>query len=138
MPWYFFYGKVLDKPLDEMEAFIRAKKPRKLPVVLKRNEVMLLLDQLDGIHKLLASLLYGTGMRLLETMRLRVQDIDFEYSRIYVHQAKGKKDRYVPLPATLVDNLQKQIVLVRQLHEKDLSAGHGEVVLPDALHRKIP
>ncbi len=134
----FFYGKVLDKPLDEMEAFIRAKKPRKLPVVLKRNEVMLLLDQLDGIHKLLASLLYGTGMRLLETMRLRVQDIDFEYSRIYVHQAKGKKDRYVPLPATLVDNLQKQIVLVRQLHEKDLSAGHGEVVLPDALHRKYP
>jgi integron integrase len=85
-----------------------------------------------------ASLLYGTGMRLLEGLRLRVQDIDFAYRRIHVHRAKGNKDRYVPLPGILVDNLHRQIEAVRQLHEQDLADGHGEVNLPDALARKYP
>jgi integron integrase len=99
---------------------------------------MSLLDQLQGIHKLLASLLYGTGMRLLEGIRLRVQDIDFAYHRIHVHQAKGEKDRYVPLTNTLAEDLREQIEVVRQLHEQDLATGFGEAVLPDALERKYP
>ena len=134
----FLYNQVLDNKLGNMEAFTRARRPHNLPVVLSRAEVDTLLAHIEGIHKLIASLLYGTGMRLLEGVRLRVQDIDFAYHRIHVHQAKGKKDRYVPLPASLVDVLQTQIEAVRQLHERDLAEGYGEVVLPDALQRKYP
>ncbi len=95
----FLYDRVLERKLGELESFVRAKRPRNLPVVLSRNEVMTLLESLEGTHKMLASLLYGTaGMRLLEGLRLRIQDVDFAYHRIHVHQAKGKKDRYVPLP----------------------------------------
>ena len=134
----FLYDKVLDRKLGELEQFARAKRPRNLPVVLSRQEVMSLLDGMGGTHRLLAALLYGTGMRLLEGLRLRIQDIDFAYRRIHVHQAKGGKDRYVPLPDSLADDLHQQIEVVRQLHEQDLAAGHGEVRLPDALHRKYP
>lgn len=132
----FLYDKVLERKLGELESFVRTKRPRNLPVVLSRNEVMTLLERLEGIHKMLASLLYGTGMRLLEGLRLRIQDVDFAYHRIHVHQAKGKKDRYVPLPDSLTDGLHKQIEAVRQLHNQDLAAGYGEVILPDALQRK--
>jgi integron integrase len=93
---------------------------------------------MEGTHRLLASLLYGTGMRLLEGLRLRVQDVDFDYWRIHVHQAKGKKDRYVPLPASLAGDLRKQIETVREVHDRDLESGHGEVRLPGALARKYP
>lgn len=134
----FLYRQVLGQKLGEFEEFVRAKRPRNLPVVLSRNEVTTLLVELRGTHRLVASLLYGTGMRLLEGLRLRVQDVDFEYRRIHVHQAKGKKDRYVPLPASLVDDLRRQIEVVSLLHERDLEAGHGEVRLPDALARKYP
>lgn len=134
----FLYDKVLNRKLGELEQFARAKRPRNLPVVLSRQEVMALLDCMGGTHRLLAALLYGTGMRLLEGLRLRIQDIDFAYRRIHVHQAKGKKDRYVPLPDSLVDDVRRQIDVVRQLHEQDLAAGHGEVRLPDALQRKYP
>jgi integrase len=105
-------------------------------VVLSRDEVDSLLSEMRGVHGLIASLLYGTGMRLLEGLRLRVQDVDFDYGRIHVHQAKGKKDRYVPLPNTLVDDLRRQIAKVEALHAQDLAAGYGEVLLPDALARK--
>ncbi|MEE9343725.1 MAG: integron integrase [Gammaproteobacteria bacterium] len=134
----FLYSKTLNRELAELDSFIRAKRPRNLPVVLSRQEVTALLDKLDGLYKLLASLLYGTGMRLLEVIRLRIQDIDFEYGRIHVHQAKGKKDRYVPLPDRLVAELKAQIIKAQALHTKDLEAGYGEVVLPGALHRKYP
>ncbi|NOX09941.1 MAG: integron integrase [Gammaproteobacteria bacterium] len=133
----FLYKQVLDRELD-LDNFVRAKRSRHLPVVLSRAEVNSLLVQMKSIHKLITSLLYGTGMRLLEGLRLRVQDIDFDYHRIHVHQAKGKKDRYVPLPNTLVDNLRQQIKEVKRIHEQDLAAGHGEVILPDALARKYP
>ena len=93
----FLYKQVLDTHLGQLEDFVRAKRSHNLPVVLSRAEVDCLLAKMDGIHKLLAALLYGTGMRLLEAVRLRVQDIDFANHRIHVHQAKGKKDRYVPL-----------------------------------------
>ncbi len=101
----FLYQQVLGRELGELDEFVRAKRPRNLPIVLSRNEVTALLAQLQGTHRLTAALLYGTGMRLLEGLRLRVQDVDFDYRRIHVHQAKGKKDRYVPLPGTLVDGL---------------------------------
>ncbi len=99
---------------------------------------MVLLARLDGTHRLLASLLYGTGMRLLEGLRLRVQDIDFAYHRIHVYQAKGRKDRDVPLPDSFVVALRKLIAEVRRRHKQNLAAGYGEVVLPDALQRKYP
>jgi len=134
----FLYEKVLGQKLGELEAFTRARRSHTLPVVLSRNEVMSLLEQLQGTHKLIASLLYGTGMRLLEGMRLRVQDVDFAYHRIHVHQAKGKKDRFVPLPGTLEEGLREQIEVTRELHIQDIAAGFGEVVLPGALQRKYP
>ena len=106
------------------------KERANLPEVLSQREVSILFMQMKGTHKLIASLLYGTGMRLLEGLRLRVQDIDFEYHRIHVHQAKGNKDRYVPLPNTLVDELRQQIKQVQALHAQDVAAGYGEVILP--------
>ena len=124
----FFFDNVLKRNLGEMEAFVRAKRTQNLPVVLSRKEIMAILAQLQGIHKLLVSLLYGTGMRLLEGLRLRVQDIDFSYRRIHVHQAKGKKDRYVPLPDSLVKSLRAQIEIVEQQHNKDLAAGYGNSI----------
>lgn len=134
----FLYKQVLGIELGELEEFTRAKRPRTLPVVLSRDEVKTLLTHMEGTHRLLASLLYGSGMRLLEGLRLRVQDIDFDYRRIHVHRAKGNKDRYVPLPDALADGLRQQIEVARELHAKDLAAGYGEVVLPDALQRKYP
>jgi len=134
----FFYSKALGNELGELADFTRAKSTRTLPVVLSRRELNTLLQEMNGVHKLLASLLYGTGMRLLEAMRLRIQDIDFERNRIVVHQAKGKKDRFVPLPARLIKDLKDQMSVAGELHEKDLAAGHGEVILPGALHRKYP
>ena len=110
--------------LGGLEEVVRAKRSRSLPVVLSRGEVTALLAQMQGTHRLAAALLYGTGMRLLEGLRLRVQDLDFDYHRIHIHQAKGKKDRYVPLPGTLVDDLHRQIAEVGQLHARDVFATH--------------
>ena len=134
----FLYKQILGSDLGELEAFIRSKHPRNLSVVLSRREIDALLAQLKGEHKLIASLLYGTGMRLLEGLRLRVQDIDSKYQRIHVIQAKGKKDRYVPLPNILVDELHSQILEVEHLHTGDIAAGYSEVMLPGALARKHP
>jgi integron integrase len=134
----FLFKQVLGRELGELEAFVRARRPRRLPVVLSRSEVDALLAQMHGVQRLVASLLYGTGTRLLEGLRLRVQDIDFDYQRIHVQQAKGAKDRYVPLPASLIDELHGQIEKVASLHAKDLAAGYGEVVLPGALGHKYP
>ncbi len=134
----FLFKQVLGRDLGDLESFVRAKRGRHLPVVLSQHETSALLAQLKGIHTLIASLRYGSGMRLLEGVRLRVQDIDFDYGRIHVRQGKGKKDRYVPLPRTLVAALKTQIAEVARLHGEDLEAGYGEVHLPDALARKYP
>jgi integron integrase len=134
----FLYDQVLGNKLGDLETFTKAKRPRNLPVVLSRSEVTALLNRMEGIQRLLASLLYGTGMRLTEGLRLRVLDLDFAYHRIHVHQAKGKKDRYVPLPTSLNDDLRHQIGEVKRLHAQDLADGYGEVLLPDALQRKYP
>jgi integron integrase len=134
----FFFSHVLNRPLGEIGTFARAKRPKHLPTVLTPSEVKRVLSQLDGVHFLIASLLYGTGMRLMECMRLRVQDVDFQRNSIIVRRGKGGKDRTVPLPGCVVDGLRWHLEQVRQLHESDLAAGFGEVFLPDALAVKYP
>jgi integron integrase len=134
----FFYDKVLERPIGDLGSFARAKRPKRLPVVLSRGEVSRLLACLDGIHGTMAALLYGTGMRLMECIRLRVKDIDFDYRQILVRDGKGQKDRVVPLPARLIDRLRGHLEKVRELHGEDLARGAGKVFLPDALERKYP
>ena len=134
----FLYKQVLGKPLDELGDFTRAKRPKHLPVVLERAEVVQLLGQLDGTQHMMAALLYGTGMRLMECVRLRVQDVDFHYHQIVVRDGKGEKDRVVPLPRRLEEQLRAQLDAARVLHQQDLEQGYGEVFLPDALARKWP
>lgn len=134
----FVYKKVLGQTLLELGDFTRAKRPRRLPVVLTRGEVARLLEQLDGMPHLMTALLYGTGMRLMECVRLRVQDVDFQYHQIVVRDGKGQKDRAVPLPKRLEQALTEHLEKVRALHQQDLKQGYGEVFLPDALARKWP
>jgi len=121
--------------LDGVE---RAKKPQRLPVVLTREEVAALLGEMSGTHWLMASLLYGTGMRLMECVRLRVQDVDFGQNEIMVRNGKGGKDRRTMLPRTLVEPLRAQMREAARLHEHDRAAGFGRVWLPGALARKYP
>ena len=121
-----------------MSSFVRAKRPKRLPVVLSQSEVARLLEQMRGKQWLMSSLLYGTGMRLMDCVRLRIQDIDFEYRQILIRDSKGKKDRVVPLPVRLVEDIKTHLVEVRCLHQEDLEKGFGEVYLPDALAIKYP
>src|SRR5690606_12566527 len=116
----------------------RAKRPKHLPVVRTQQETRSLLAQLNGTYKLMASLLYGAGMRLMEVVRLRVKDIDFDYGQIVVRNAKGAKDRVVPLPQTIVPPLQEHLIKVRELYKEDRKRGLPGVYLPDALLRKYP
>ena len=134
----FLYREVLGIQLPWMESVIRAKRPRKIPTVLSRTEVARLLALMDGQVALMASLLYGTGMRLMECVRLRVQDVGFDRNEICVRNGKGGKDRRVPLPQRVRARLREQVERVRILHEQDMAAGGGEVFLPHALARKYP
>lgn len=134
----FMYRHVLGMQLPWLDEVVKAKASRHLPVVLTHREVKALLDELSGVHWLLASLLYGTGMRLLEGLRLRVKDIDFERREVLVRCGKGGKDRVTVLPENLVLPLQQQVAQVRALHAQDLRAGLGEVWLPNALALKYP
>ena len=121
-----------------MADFTRAKGPKRLPVVLSRSEVNQLLNEMTGLSWLMASLLYGTGMRLMDCIRLRVKDVDFAYQQITIRCSKGQKDRVVPLPTLLQDDLKKQIENVMKIHNQDLADGFGEVYLPNALAKKYP
>jgi integron integrase len=132
----FLYRDVLRQRLDWMEDVIRAKKPRRLPTVLARSEVQGLLAQMDGRPRMLACVLYGTGLRLLECLRLRVKDVDFARNEITVRNGKGGKDRRTLLPRSLVEPFQQEIERARVLHAQDLAAGFGVVYLPYALDRK--
>ncbi|WP_454833042.1 integron integrase [Pseudoxanthomonas wuyuanensis] len=134
----FLYREVLGIELPWMESVVRAKRPQRVPAVLSREEVMRLLAFLDGQVWLMAALLYGTGMRLMECMRLRVKDVDFDRNEICVRDGKGAKDRRVPLPQRLRERLREQIGRARILHGQDLLVGLGEVHLPYALARKYP
>jgi integron integrase len=134
----FLYKQVLDIQLPWLDTIVRAKRSRRIPVVLSRDEVQRLLAAMDGRPGLIASLLYGTGMRLMECLRLRVRDVDFSRNEITVREGKGGKDRRTVLPRSLVEPLQREIARARILHESDLAAGFGEARLPFALARKYP
>jgi integron integrase len=134
----FLYREVLGLELPWMENVTRAKRPQRLPVVLSRAEVERLLTMIDGEVWLMAALLYGSGMRLMECMRLRVKDVDFERRQITIRDGKGAKDRQVPLPDGVRDRLKTAVERVRILHAQDLTEGNGVVWLPNALSRKYP
>ena len=133
----FMYRYVVKKPLGDITTAVRAKLPKKLPVVLTRDEVTLLLRGLDGVHRLIGSLLYGSGLRISECIRLRVKHIDFNYCLLHIHNAKGQKDRIVTLAPQLLDPLELQISQVKQLHAADLADGYGNVFMPNALQGKF-
>ena len=134
----FLYREVLGQDLPWMENIRRAKQPERLPVVLTVDEVMRVLHRMTGTGHLMASLLYGSGLRLMECVRMRVQDIDFTRREILVRSGKGGKDRRTMLPSMAVAALQAQLEQARVLHERDLATGHGAVWLPTALARKYP
>ena len=134
----FLYREVLSIELPWMETMVRAKRPQRVPVVLSRDEVSRLLAMMDGRFALMASLLYGSGMRLMECVRLRVKDVDFELNQICVRDGKGGKDRHVPLPQRLREALRVQLERVAVIHQLDLATGQGSVWLPHALARKYP
>lgn len=135
----FLYRNVLGIDLGVLPATLRATRPAKLPTVLSRDEARALLAAMgEGVAGTIARLLYGSGLRLLEALRLRVQDLDFDRFELTVRSGKGHKDRRTTLPASLVDPLRKQLHETRALHELDLVKGLGEVDLPDALARKLP
>ncbi|KAF1706469.1 integrase [Pseudoxanthomonas sangjuensis] len=134
----FLYREVLRMDLPWLENVVRAKHGRRVPSVLSRDEIGRVLALMDGRPRLLASLLYGTGMRLMECLRLRVKDVDFERNEIVVRDGKGGKDRRTVLPATLVAALREEVERVRLLHAADLAEGFGEAQLPHALARKYP
>ncbi len=132
----FLYREVLNKEIGWMDNLERAKQPQRLPVVLTETEVRNVLAQLDGRNWLMASLLYGAGLRLMECLRLRVKDIDFEYRQITVRDGKEDKDRITMLPESSAELLKHQLEKSRILHQQDLAAGYGAVYLPYALERK--
>ncbi|MCP1374188.1 integron integrase [Dyella lutea] len=133
----FLYKQVLGLELPWLDGMERAKRPQRVPTVLTRAETQALLAELRGVHWLMGSLLYGTGMRLMECVRLRVKDVDFERHEIVVRQGKGAKDRRTMLPRMLVEPLRTQLAEARRVHERDLASGFGRVWLPDALDRKF-
>jgi integron integrase len=132
----FLYREVLKKDFEWMDNLERAKKPARLPVVLTESEVRNVLAHLDGRNWLMAGLLYGAGLRLMECVRLRVKDVDFDYGQITVRDGKGNKDRVTMLPESSAGALRQHLGKVRALHEQDLASGFGEVYLPYALDRK--
>jgi integron integrase len=134
----FLYKVALDRPLNERIDAMRAKRPARLPVVLSRDEVRALLAQLDGPKWLMASLLHGSGLRLLECLRLRVKDVDFGQNLLIIRDGKGQKDRDTLLPQALREPLRVQIAEALRIHGRDLAEGFGRVYLPHALERKYP
>ncbi len=134
----FLYRHVLDIELGNIEDVVRAKRPQRLPVVFTREEVRRIFEHLDGVNHLVVSLLYGSGLRLLECLRLRIKDIDLERNQIVVREGKGQKDRITMLSVRLHEPLVRHLQAVRRLHEKDLREGYGSVYLPHALARKYP
>ncbi len=134
----FLYKQVIGRPLGDILNVVRAKRPQRLPTVLSQDEVRRLVRQVDGPCWLPVCLLYGSGLRLMECLRLRVKDLDFEHRAITVRSGKGGKDRIVTLPEPCIEPLKRQLELVRNLHGKDLSDGFGAVWMPYALERKYP
>ncbi len=134
----FLYRHVLDKSLPAPESVLRAKRPLRLPVVLTRAEVRAVIGRMGGTPRLVATLLYGSGMRLLECLRLRVKDVEFGSNRIVVRDPKGQRDRVVPFPMVVRVAVASCLSRGKRVHQKDLAGGFGSVFLPEALSRKYP
>jgi integron integrase len=134
----FLYREVLEKPIGYINGVVRAKRPTRLPVVLTRQEVRAILGVLSGPEWLMAMLLYGAGLRLMECLRLRVQDIDFPSNQIVVRAGKGDKDRVTMLPAAVQEPLRRHLEEVKTQYRRDLENGQGGASLPNALERKYP
>jgi len=134
----FLYREVLGQEIPWLEDVVRAKRARRLPVVLARDETRAVLDQLRGVPRLMALLLYGAGLRVLECARLRVKDVDLASNQIVVRAGKGDRDRVTMLPAAVKASLAQHLELARRQHDRDLARGAGWVELPGALMRKYP
>jgi integron integrase len=134
----FLYRHVLSKPLPDLETVVRAKRPGRLPSVLTRSEVCRIVACMDGTPRLVATLLYGTGMRLLECLRLRVKDLEFGNNRIVVRDTKGGEDRVVPFPLVARAEMPSWLARIKRMHERDVADGFGTVYLPDGIARKFP
>ena len=134
----FLYREVLKKPLEGRINSVRSFKKQRLPIVMSKEETQRVLSGMSGTTQLMAKLLYGGGLRLMECIRLRIKDIDFEINEIRVHSGKGDKDRLVPLPESIKPSLKIHLERVKLIHENDRSKGYGEVYLPNALGRKYP
>ncbi len=134
----FLYRNVLLRDIEFPTDIVRAKKPERLPTVLTKAEVLAILGRMSGTPRLMVQLLFGSGLRLMECLRLRVKDIDFPNRQIIVRDGKGENDRSVPLPASIFLDLRLHIQKVQSLHQQDLQEGYGEVHLPYALERKYP
>ena len=134
----FLYRHVLELDLPWLEGVVRAKRPQRLPIVLTREEIRAVLQQLEGAPRLMAGLLYGAGLRVLECCQLRVQDVDFAANQIVVRAGKGDKDRVTMLPKVIKPDLAQHLEAVRTQHQRDLGVGAGWVELPSALARRYP
>lgn len=134
----FLYKEVLEINLPWLDNVTQAKVPKRMPVVMTRHEVQAVLTRLDGTVWLIASLLYGSGLRIMECLRLRVKDVDLVRREILVREGKGFKDRVTMLPASLIEPLKTHLEKVKNLHEQDLADGYGEVFMPMALDKKYP
>ena len=134
----FLYKAVLERPLGWVEGVVHAKRPQRLPVVLTADEVRDLLGKLKGTSWLVATLLYGSGLRVLEALTLRIKDIDLEKQSLHIRDGKGRRDRRTMIPRTVIEPLRSQIAAVEARHEADRAHGAGHVALPDALARKYP
>jgi integron integrase len=134
----FFYEKVLGEPLDRVEGVIRAQKPKRLPVVMSREEAQMILTLLQGVPLLVCQLIYGAGPRVMEALNIRVKDIDFERREIVIRDGKGQKDRVTMLPDSIRRPLAEHLRFVKRQHEEDLAKGLGRAPMPSALARKYP
>jgi len=134
----FLFRQVFGNPVGELGEVIRAKKPTRLPVVMSRDEVRSVLSNLQGDKRLAAALMYGTGLRLMECLELRIQDIDFSQNEILIRNGKGAKDRSTMLPDSLKAELKKHLAKVKALHDRDRAEGWGSIPMPNALDRKYP
>lgn len=134
----FLYREVLQQELDESALAMQAKRPVRLPVVLTKAEVQMVFDKMEGLHRIMLQLIYGSGLRLMECLRLRVKDLDFSRRQLIVREGKGSKDRATILPDRLHEPLRQQLVAAKSLHDEDLRLGFGAVYLPFALERKYP
>ncbi len=134
----FMYRKVLDLQLDQIDNVIRAKRSRRIPVVFTRHEVAAILQHLNQPYRLMAALMYGSGLRMMEVLRLRLKDVDIDRRAILVREGKGNKDRVTVLPDLLIPDIERASRRVAALHQLDIDGGYGEVQMPYALARKYP